>query len=73
MGIFNSKSRNDQDLNKKHKNTGSLLKWIALYSVMLESFKGKGHCLTMDSAYDGNVMMLIGHFEWDINMVGTVQ
>ena len=40
---------------------------------MLESFKGKGHCLTMDSAYAGDVMMLIGHFEWDINMVGTVQ
>ena len=63
----------DEDLNRRHPNTANLLKWIALYSVMLKSFKGQGHCLTMDSAYAGDVMLLIGHYEWDINMVGTAQ
>ena len=65
--------RSDTDLNKKHPNTATLLKWISLYSIMLDSFKGKGHCLTMDSAYCGDAMCLIGRHEWKINMVGTAQ
>ena len=40
---------------------------------MLDAFKGKGHCVTMDSAYMGDIMAQISHNEWQINMVGTVQ
>ena len=40
---------------------------------MLENFKGEGHRVTMDSAYMGNIMALIGHHKWKINMVGTAQ
>ena len=63
----------DDSLNVRHPNTASLLKFVTLYSIMLESFTGRGHCLVMDSAYMGDVMALIGRHEWKINMVGTVQ
>ena len=63
----------DGDLNKRHPNTVGLLKFVTLYSIMLASFFGKGHCLVMDSAYMGDAMALIGRFVWMINMIGTVQ
>ena len=66
--------KTDEDLNQIHPNTTTLLKWISLYSIMLDSFKGRGHYLTMDSAYCGDAMCLIvGRHEWKINMVGTSQ
>jgi hypothetical protein len=37
--------KTDNDLN-----TASLLKFVSLYSIMLGSFTGRGHCLVMDSA-----------------------
>ena len=40
---------------------------------MLENFKGKGHCVTMDSACMGDIMALIGRHKWKINMLGTTQ
>jgi hypothetical protein len=40
---------------------------------MLESFKHKGHCVVMDSAYMGDAMCQVGQEEWGINMVGTCQ
>ena len=27
--------------------------------------------MTMNSAYMGDVMILIGHHEWEVNMLGT--
>ena len=35
--------------------------------------KGKGRCVTMDSAYMSDIMAQIGRFEWEINMMGTSQ
>ena len=69
--VYNGKY--DDSLNVRHPNTALLLKFVTLYSIMLESFTGRGHCLVMDSAYMGDVMALIGRHEWKINMVGTVQ
>ena len=40
---------------------------------MLNNFKNSGHCVTMDSAYMGNIMTMIGRNVWRINMVGTAQ
>jgi len=65
--------KKDGDLNRRHPNTTSLLKFVSLYSIMLASFTGRGHCLVMDSAYMGDQMALIGRNEWKINMVGTCQ
>jgi hypothetical protein len=42
-------------------------------SIILNNFKGKGHCITMDSAYMGDIMAKIGHREWQLNMVGMSQ
>jgi hypothetical protein len=44
-----------------------------LYDLMLDPFKGVGHCVVMDSAYMGDAMCQVGWAEWGINMVGTVQ
>ena len=63
----------DGDLNNKHPNTVGLMKFCTLYSIMLASFMGRGHCLVMDSAYMGDAMALLGRFIWMINMIGTVQ
>ena len=65
--------KHDGELNNHHPNTATLLKFVTLYSIMVASFMGKGHCLVMDSAYMGDVMALIGRFVWLINMIGTVQ
>ena len=49
--------RSDEDLDIKHQNTATLQKWINLYDIMLDNFKGQqGHCVTMDSAYMGDIM-----------------
>jgi hypothetical protein len=65
--------KNDSDLLVRHQNTLTLLKFVSLYNIMLNSFKNKGHCLVMDSAYMGDPMALIGRHVWGINMVGTCQ
>ena len=69
--VFGGKT--DEDLNRWHENTATLQKWIVLYNEMLGAFKGKGHCVTMDSAYMGDIMATIGRLEWKVNMVGTAQ
>ncbi len=38
---------------------------------MLNAFKGRGHCVTMGSTYMGDIIALISHHKWLINMVGT--
>ena len=48
-------------------------KWVNLYNIMLDPFKGKGHNVTMDSAYMGDIMAQIGREEWQVNMNGMAQ
>ena len=61
----------DGDLNNKHPNTVGLLKFVTLYSIMLSSFFGKGHCLVMDSAYMGGrhgidwAVCLVDQYDWN--------
>jgi hypothetical protein len=43
-----------------------------LFDFMLESFKGKGHSVVMDSAYMSDSMCLVGQYVWLFNFVGTV-
>ncbi len=41
--------------------------------VIFKEFKGDGRCVTMDSAYMGDIMVQIGYDEWRMNMVCTAQ
>ncbi|KAL3798584.1 hypothetical protein ACHAW5_000574 [Stephanodiscus triporus] len=52
-------------------NVTTTQKWVNLMLLLLDDFKGKGHCVSMDSAYMGVIMAQIGHEEWKLNMVGT--
>jgi hypothetical protein len=54
-------------------NTITTQKWVNLLSLMLNNSKNKGHCITMDSAYMGNIMAMIDHDVWHINMVGMAR
>jgi hypothetical protein len=69
--VYGGKS--DQDINKHNNNTVTKLKMVSLYDFMLESFKHKGHCVVMDSAYMGDAICQVGREEWGMNMVGTCQ
>jgi hypothetical protein len=42
--------KTDGDLQSHHINTITTQKWVNLMSVLIDDFKGKGHCVTMDSA-----------------------
>ena len=55
------------------KHTGAVQKWINLLDNILDEYKGKDHYVTMDLAYMGDILAQVGHSEWKINMVGTVQ
>jgi hypothetical protein len=45
-----------------------------MISVLLDDIKGKDYCITMDSAYMGDIMgVQIGCNEWQLNMVGMAQ
>jgi hypothetical protein len=48
-------------------------KWVNLYNEMLDYFKGRGTCMTMDSAYMGDIMGQIGRDVWKMNLLGTCQ
>ena len=63
----------DDDLDGIHTHTTNLQKWVNLYDLILKPFKGKGRCVTMDSAYMSDIMAQIGRYEWKLNMVGTAQ
>ena len=63
--------KTDEDLNCINQNTEKMQKWINLYIIMLEPFKGAGKMVTMDSAYMGDIMLLVGHYEWKMNMFGA--
>ena len=62
------------DLDGAHNNTQKMQnktqKWTKLYDIMLDSFKGEGRSVTMDSAYMGEIMAQIGRYEYKFNMVG---
>ena len=60
----------DDDLDGTHTNTSNLQKWVNLYDMILKPFKGKGRCVTMDSAYMSDIMAQIGRFEWKLNIYG---
>jgi hypothetical protein len=68
-----SGGKGDEDINVHNEHTTTKLRMVSLYNFMLESFKYKGHCVVMDSAYMGDAMCQVGQEEWKINMVGTVQ
>ena len=61
--------KTDGDLGKTNDNTVTIQKWVNLLSVMLDAFKNNGHCVTMDSAYMGDIMAMIGRDMWRINIV----
>ena len=63
----------DEDLDKRHVNTAGTQKYVNLFDDLLAAFRGKGHCVTMDSAYMGDIMAQILRKEWEINAVGTAQ
>ena len=46
---------------------------MKLYGFMLDNFKVEWYsCVTINSAYMGDIMTLIGRQEWKVNMLGTV-
>ena len=57
----------------KCNNTVTTQNNVTLLDTFLDAFKGKGHCVTIDSTYMGDTMGQIGREEWNINMVGTAQ
>jgi hypothetical protein len=65
--------KTDEDLQSRHINVVMTQKWVNLMLLLLDDFKGKDHCVTMDSAYMGDIMAQIGRKEWKLNMVGTAQ
>ena len=67
------RGKTNEDLNVTHCNTANTQKWVNLFDELLKKFKGDGHCVTMDSAYMGDIMAHIGWEEWLINMVGMLQ
>jgi hypothetical protein len=62
----------DDDINRRNQHTVTRLKTVLLFDFMLESFKGKGHSVVMDSAYMSDDMCLVGRYVWLFNFVGTV-
>ena len=44
----------------KRNDTVTTQKFVTLLDIFLDAFKGKGHCVTMDSAYMGDTMDQIG-------------
>ena len=63
--------KTDEDMNCIHHNMETMQRCINLYSIMLEPFKGAGRMVTMDSAYTGDIMALLGDYGWKMKMVGT--
>jgi hypothetical protein len=49
-----------EDINIHNRHTATKLKMVSLYTLILHSFKDKGHCVVMDSAYTGDAMCQVG-------------
>ena len=57
--------KTDDNLQSHHENVMTTQKWVNLMDILLlNEFKGNSHCITMDSAYMGDVMAQIGREEW---------
>ena len=63
----------DEGLNYKTSYTGTTRKFINLLQEFFQDFMGRGHYVTMDSAYMGDLMALIGREIWKCNILGTCQ
>ena len=63
--------RSDEDVETNQQNTTTLQMWLSLYDIMLGKYKGKGHRITMDSAYIVNTMAFIDRHKWKLNIVGA--
>ena len=63
----------DEGLNHTTSYTGSTQKFINLLQIFLQDFMGRGHYVTMDSAYMGDLMAQIGREIWKCNLLGTCQ
>ena len=50
----------DESLCVKRNDTVPTQKFVTLLDTFLDAFKGKGHCVTMDSAYMEDTMCQIG-------------
>jgi hypothetical protein len=64
--------KTDKDLHYHHVDVVTTQRFDPM-SIILDDFKGKGHWVTMDSAYMGDIMAQIGHKEWQLYKVGTSQ
>ena len=53
------RGKTDEDLEVKHHNTATLQKWVNFYDIILDNFKGEGHCVTTNSTYMCDIMGLI--------------
>lgn len=51
--------KHDNDLQGRHSHTAGEQKFVNLFDIMLSSFCGKGHYVTCDSTYMGDIMALI--------------
>ena len=66
--------KHDGDLNRTTENTGTTQKFINLLEEFLDPwFVGRGCCVTMDSAYMGELLAMVATEAWKINVVGTSQ
>ena len=65
--------KSDENLSRECSHTNLVQKWVHLLDEVLEKYKYKGHNVTTDSAYMGEIMEQISGYEWKTNMVGTAQ
>ena len=52
--------KSDCALSHINNNTLNTQKWVNLYDLMLGPFKGAGRCVTLNSAYMGDIMAQVG-------------
>jgi hypothetical protein len=64
--------KGDKDINVHNPCTVTKLNMVSLYDLMLDPFKGVGHCVVMDSAYMSDAMCQVGREEWKINILWLV-
>jgi hypothetical protein len=61
LHIHMTGGKTNKDLGQRKDHTIGIQKWVNLLLLMLNDFKGNGHCVTMDSEYMGDIMAVIGH------------
>ena len=66
--------KHNKDLNRTTENTGTTQKFINLLEEFLDPwFVGRGCCITMDSAYMGELLAMVATEAWRMNVLGTSQ